>query len=270
MKQKKIFGGMSCLMLLGVFAMSSCVQDDMYELYDDGFESGFVRKKKSKDYGNWPDPCGINYPTTGATIPSTITPTQEMQEEWYKQWIINMVDHNPDPFPGEFVVYALYNSDEGSDKSLTQIREEVGRDMFDNEPDWQLTYYSYVKDDNEGLPTVYDENDPLHEWYEYEKDLLNRKGGVELMTRDAWNIFAEAHHLRNESLMHYRMIVMLKIPRNDGSNKYDYHFGRLRYMDRNYVYIQDQYSGASKYGKRYVQCCYRRINNNNSGSISID
>ena len=42
---------MLCLMLLGVFAMSSCVQDDMYELYDDDFESGFMRSKKSKDYG---------------------------------------------------------------------------------------------------------------------------------------------------------------------------------------------------------------------------
>ena len=51
MKKNCMFGSIVVTMLLGVFALTSCVQDDMYELYDDGFESGFVRFKKSKDYG---------------------------------------------------------------------------------------------------------------------------------------------------------------------------------------------------------------------------
>ena len=74
MGKKCFLRSVASAMLLCALALTSCVQDDMYELYDDGFESGFLRKKRSKDYGNMPDPCGINYPSSGANIPSTIAP----------------------------------------------------------------------------------------------------------------------------------------------------------------------------------------------------
>lgn len=51
MKKNSLFGSVASAMLLCVFALTSCVQDDMYEMYDDGFESGFVRMKKGKDMG---------------------------------------------------------------------------------------------------------------------------------------------------------------------------------------------------------------------------
>jgi hypothetical protein len=39
---------------LAAIALSSCVQDDMFDLYDEDYEAGFVRMKRNKDYGNGP------------------------------------------------------------------------------------------------------------------------------------------------------------------------------------------------------------------------
>ena len=51
MKKNCLLKSAAGALLLGVFALSSCVQGDMYDLFDDEFESGFVRSKRSKDYG---------------------------------------------------------------------------------------------------------------------------------------------------------------------------------------------------------------------------
>lgn len=242
MKQKKIFGGMLCLMLLGVFAMSSCVQDDMYELYDDGFESGFVRKKKSKDYGNWPDPCGVNYPTSSANVPSAI------------DWIKTDVHTNPNPYPGECFTYALSNF--SGNIGLIQMREKIGRAVFNNAPNWEVQYYNSVKDVcGAGLPTVYDESDPDHNWYDYEKELIKEHVGAEMMSDYDKEIFMRDHYNVYENLSHYRMIVMIKEP--DGKGGYSYHSGILRKMDTRNVYIHDQYGKETKYGRTYVQCFYK-------------
>lgn len=54
MKKNCLLKSAAGALLLGVFALSSCVQDDMYELYDDPFEIIGPRKKRAKDnYGQY-------------------------------------------------------------------------------------------------------------------------------------------------------------------------------------------------------------------------
>lgn len=114
MKQKRKFGGMLGVMLLGVFALTSCVQDDMYELYDDGFESGFVRSKKRKDNG------GVS----------------ESELNYARLWIASNA-----PIDGECVATTICSV---TSKSITEVRNLIGPEIFGNS-NWEVSYVRYVQ-----------------------------------------------------------------------------------------------------------------------------
>lgn len=241
-----------CLfVLLGLtaIALSSCVQDDMYEWYEDELDGGFVRKKKSKDYGNWPAPSGINYPTSGANIPNSITPSEELQ----RQWIINMVNNNPEPFLYECFTYALYNY--SGSGSLLEMRQKIGRDVFNNKSNWQLDYYDYVVNKG-GLPTL---RDGLNE-YEYEDQLVEEYTGAKRMEDNEWQDFYR-DNMYNANVSE-KIIVMV----HDRYGKP--HAGLIKSISGTKISLIDQYgldvhrkqnpNGENIYTINQVQSCYRQ------------
>lgn len=156
MNKKRLFRSIASAMLLGVFTLSSCVQMDNYELYDDDSECLFVRRKSFKDNGNGSDPYQIA-----------------------KDW----VNKYEQPAPKECFTYALHLF---SGKTMAQIRNTIGPVIFDywgHGNHWEQDYFNCVVN-GPSLPT-----------FDYEKEswMIGSVCGAYSVSWTDWNQYLNSH-----------------------------------------------------------------------------
>jgi len=119
------------VMLLGVFALTSCVQDDMYELYDDDLSSeGMIARRKFKAEGS---NSGNNNEEW----------TQKKQEKAEK-WVYNSQSAGNGECVPSVICYML-----GS--TMPAVRTDIGPGLANASEHWEFYYYLKAKK-GDGFP----------------------------------------------------------------------------------------------------------------------
>lgn len=155
---KRKFEILSALLMCFILTFTSCVQDDMYEIYDDDmFPDVMISRKK----GKWDNYDDVDQVAVAAAI----------------KWINN---HPVQSNENECFAYALSNY---SGRPISQIRKMVGPKIFYyNMYDWPIYYKAWVTS-GAGLPTQYRDDEY---WYDFEASIINQTVGASYKSSSVW------------------------------------------------------------------------------------